>query len=147
MRKLYVRAMREQDIPEVVRIERSSFSTPWSETSFFNEIHKSRSMTRVAVLNEAVVGYICMDYVLDECHILNLATHPNHRRTGIAKALVEEILSELRQKTCRFLYLEVRVSNDSAKAFYQGLGFGIIGVRKNYYVSPGEDGVIMRLEL
>lgn len=147
MRQFCIRAMSEQDIPEVLLIERISFSTPWSETSFFNEIRKSRSIARVAVLDEAVAGYICVDHIFDECHILNLATHPNHRRLGIATALVQGILAELREEACRFLYLEVRASNSIAKAFYHGLGFRIIGTRKQYYVAPPEDGVIMQLEL
>ncbi|HXX56953.1 MAG TPA: ribosomal protein S18-alanine N-acetyltransferase [Thermodesulfovibrionales bacterium] len=147
MRQIRVREMREEDIPEVIRIERSSFSTPWSETSFLNEIHKSRSIAKVAELHEAVVGYICAEQILDEGHILNLATDPNHRGIGIANTLVGDVVSELRKKACRFLYLDVRASNSIAKGFYEGLGFRVIGVRKKYYVAPHEDGVIMVLEL
>ncbi len=139
--------MKEEDIETVARIEKLSFPLPWSETSFLSETHKPRALPRVAVLDGTIVGYICSEYVADECHILNLAVHPDHRNQGIANALVEHILEELKLKACRFLYLEVRSSNYAARKLYQSFGFKIVGTRKNYYVSPVEDAVIMMLEI
>lgn len=147
MRRILIRDMKEEDIGSVARIERMSFSLPWSETSFFNETKKPRSLPRVAVLDGNIVGYICSDYVGDECHILNLGTHPDYRKQGIATALVENALSELKLRSCKSLYLEVRASNHAAKKLYQGFGFKIVGTRKSYYVAPVEDAVIMMLEI
>lgn len=147
MKQILIRNMREEDLQSVSRIERMSFSLPWSETSFFNEIHKPRALSKVAVLDDKVVGYMCAEHVADEGHILNLAVHQDYRKMGIATALVENILEELKINACRFLYLEVRDSNYIAKRLYQGFGFKIVGTRKNYYVAPIEDAVIMMLEI
>ncbi len=147
MKDFLIRDMKENDVAVVAGIEKISFSLPWSETSFYNEIHKPRTLPKVAVINESVVGYVCSEYVGDECHILNLAVHPDYRKQGIANALVEYILEELKLKACRFLYLEVRASNYVAKKLYQSFGFKIVGTRKNYYVAPVEDAVIMMLEI
>lgn len=144
---MLIRDMKEGDVSAVARIEKMSFSLAWSETSFFNETHKPRALPKVAVLNGSVVGYVCSDYVGDECHILNLAVHPDYRKQGIATALVEHILEQLKLHACRFLYLEVRASNYAARKLYQGFGFKIVGTRKNYYVAPVEDAVIMMLEI
>ncbi|MEK6582501.1 MAG: ribosomal protein S18-alanine N-acetyltransferase [Nitrospirota bacterium] len=152
MEGLIIRELLEHDLPEVVGIENISFTTPWSEILFFNEIYKQRSIAKVGIIEEArsvqrVVGYICANYVADEGHILNLAVHPDFRRKGIAKTLVENILEELKETDCRFLYLEVRASNNTARELYEGFGFSVVGTRKKYYNKPEEDAVIMSLRL
>ena len=147
MNEILIRRMEEKDVPSVVAIERTSFSLPWSETSFMNEIRKQHAISRVAILDDAVVGYLCAESVMDEGHILNLGVHPQYKKRGIATALVENILEELKLKACRFLYLEVRASNFAAKRLYKSFGFTVVGTRKNYYVAPNEDAVIMMLEV
>jgi ribosomal-protein-alanine N-acetyltransferase len=147
MKQISIRDMHEGDIQSIAEIERMSFSLPWSENSFLNELRKPRSVSRVAVLDDELVGYICADYVLDEGHILNLAVHPFCRRMGIANSLVENILEELKSRECRVIYLEVRASNHLAERLYREFGFKIVGMRKKYYVSPVEDAVIMMLEV
>lgn len=147
MEGLIIRLMQESDLPSVVEIERLSFTTPWSERLFFNEIYKQRALAQVAAVGDRVIGYICSNYVADEGHILNLAVHPDFRGRGIAKRLVKEILAELKENACRFLYLEVRASNNIAREFYEGLGFEVIGRRNGYYTEPNEDAVLMMLRL
>ena len=147
MTELTIRELKESDIPSVVEIENISFTTPWSEILFFNEIYKQRSIAKVALIDKKVIGYICANFVADEGHILNLAVHPDFRRKGIAKTLVENILEELKETDCRFLYLEVRASNNAARELYEGFGFSVVGTRKKYYNKPEEDAVIMSLRL
>jgi len=139
--------MKEEDIAAVVAIEKTSFSLPWSETSFAKELYRPRSIPKVAVLDDTIAGYICIDYVVDEGHILNLSVHPDYRKRNIATALVEDAIEELKTKACRFIYLEVRASNYTARKLYKSFGFSVIGNRKNYYVGPVEDAVIMMLEI
>ena len=147
MEGLVIRELLEHDLPDVVGIENISFTTPWSEILFFNEIYKQRSIAKVAVMDKKVIGYICANFVADEGHILNLAVHSDFRRKGIAKTLVENILEELKETDCRFLYLEVRASNNAARELYEGFGFKVVGTRKKYYNKPEEDAVIMSLRL
>jgi ribosomal-protein-alanine N-acetyltransferase len=145
--RILIRRMKEEDIGSVVGMEKTSFSLPWSETSFIKELYRPRSIPKVAVLDDRIVGYVCIDYVTDEGHILNLSVHPDYRKRGVATALVEDAVEELKLKACRFVYLEVRASNYAAKKLYKGFGFSVVGVRKNYYVAPLEDAVIMMLEI
>lgn len=147
MRQVLIREMREQDIPSIGLIERMSFSTPWSEYSFLAEIHKPNSIAKASVLDNIIIGYICIEQVLDEAHILNLAVHPEYRNMGIAAMLVSHIMEELRIKECRFIYLEVRASNHIAQMLYKSFGFRVTGTRKKYYIFPDEDAVIMTLEI
>ncbi len=138
--------MAETDIPAVLEIERASFTTPWSETSFFNELKKPGSLLKVAKKDGKLVGYVCGSRIIDEGHILDIAVHPEYRRLKIASSLVSLMIERLRAEECRFIYLEVRASNVSAKKMYEKFGFEVIGTRKDYYVSPGEDAVIMVLK-
>ncbi len=147
MPEILIREMRVSDIPEVLQIERMSFSTPWSENAFLNEIYKLYSLTKAAVIGDNIIGYICVNHIIDEGHILNLAVHPDFRMRGIATKLVEEILDELKEIDCRYSYLEVRASNLGARKFYERFGFRVAGTRRNYYTSPNEDAVIMMLRL
>lgn len=143
MHGILIREMFVEDVPEVLHIEQLSFTSPWSEEAFLSEIRKSYSFTRIAVLDNTVAGYICVNYILNECHILNLAVHPRFRRKGIATTLMQEAFSEMGERNCRFFYLEVRISNTGAQTFYGRLGFRVAGTRKRYYSSPVEDAVMM----
>ena len=143
MSEVLIRKMLVSDIPQVLQIEHISFSTPWSETAFFSEIYRPYSLSKIAALDENIIGYVCANYVIDEGHILNLAVHPDFRRSGVGTQLIEDLLEELKKTDCRYIYLEVRLSNLEARKFYERFGFRVIATRKNYYVSPNEDAIIM----
>lgn len=147
MTEVIIREMQWSDVPQVLRIERVSFSTPWSETAFLSEIYNPYSITKVAVFENDVAGYVCVNYLIDEGHILNLAVHSDLRRMGIATALVEKVLDELKERGCKSLSLEVRVSNHDAIQFYERFGFRPMGFRKDYYTYPREDAVLMVLDM
>jgi ribosomal-protein-alanine N-acetyltransferase len=147
-KKLVIRKACESDIPFIVEIENLSFSTPWSESLLCGEIHKHNSISRVAVIEgEKVAGYIMVNQILDEAHILNLAVHPEVRRTGTASALIENIIKDLRKSGCRLLHLEVRDSNRAAYNLYEKFNAEIVGSRKNYYLQPQEDAILMLLRI
>lgn len=147
MKTIHIREMLPEDIPSIVRIERSSFSTPWSETSFQSEVHSRYSTTRVAEFDGAVVGYLCVKQIADECHLMDLAVHQDYRRMGIASELLADVLRDLREGNCRHMYLEVRESNTAARRLYEKFGFRPVGIRKRYYLLPDEDALVMALEL
>lgn len=94
-----------------------------------------------------VVGYVGLMYVLDEGYISNVAVHPDYRRRGIAQALVRALAKRAEAKFLSFVTLEVRESNEGARALYEKCGFKIVGRRKNYYEKPTEDAILMTLHL
>lgn len=143
MAEIIIREMEESDIPAIMEIEHSSFTTPWSEISFLSEIYKKNGITKVALFEGKLIGYICVNYVLHESHILNLAVHQDFRERGVGTILMNEILRELKKKGCVFIYLEVRVSNAGAQAFYERFGFTAASTRKKYYAHPDEDALCM----
>ena len=78
--------------------------------------------------------------------IANLLTHADFRRQGVARALILALTEELKNRGSHCLTLEVRASNDSARALYESLGFVLVGTRRNYYHNPKEDALILRKE-
>jgi [ribosomal protein S18]-alanine N-acetyltransferase len=142
-----VRNMKVEDIPSVVAIETASFTTPWSEASLHGEIDSYGSTARVAVLGDQVVGYVIAKKVLDEAQLLDLAVMQAHRRQGIARMLMEDLIQGLRYNGAAKIYLEVRASNIAAIELYGSFDFATTGVRKGYYNNPVEDAILMALEI
>lgn len=97
----------------------------------------------VALTDGVVAGAIVVHCLPEaEAEILNLAVHPAYRRSGIATALLTHVLA----RSGSTLFLEVRESNRAALALYQKFGFREIGHRANYYNSPDEAAIVMRLQ-
>ena len=78
---------------------------------------------------------------------MTLAVSADYRRLGLGRQIVELLLERARAVGIGELFLEVRVSNDPARALYQELGFAPVGLIANYYRDPVEDAVAMRIEL
>ncbi len=93
------------------------------------------------------VAFLLAWSVADELHLLDMATHPEHRRQGHSRALLTELVSLARSEHKRLVLLEVRRSNAAAIALYESAGFGTTGVRRGYYSDNGEDALEMRITL
>jgi [ribosomal protein S18]-alanine N-acetyltransferase len=136
------------DIDAVMEIERLSFRAPWSRSVFLEEL--SRDWARVDVVRDgagAVVAFANYWLVADEMHILNIATHPQHRRAGHATRLLAHMVDIARQVPCRCVTLEVRRSNAAAQRLYRRFAFRAVGVRPKYYAEDQEDAIVMLLEM
>ena len=92
------------------------------------------------------IGYIFGWLIANEYHLNNIAVHPDHRRKGIAAKLLQKSIKTIKSKNAERLLLEVRADNFPAKQLYETLGFGAIGIRKNYY-DKCNDAILYTLEL
>src|SRR5208337_70934 len=147
MNAVTIREMSPGDVHVIAEIEKASYTMPWSETSFLSEVYSRHSITRIAELNRKIVAYICTKQVADEGVLMNLTVHPDCRRQGIANMIFSNTIEDLRRNGCRFLFLEVRISNIAAKKLYEKLNFKVVGTRKDYYLRPTEDALVMMLDL
>ncbi len=139
----------EEDLDEVIEIERACFSNPWPPDAFLPS--QGDSWARVLVLRDRhrpsmVRGYICFWMLQGEMEIQNVAVRMQERRTGGARYMLVAAIEEARRHQCRSAWLEVRPSNMAAINLYQGLGFRQVGVRKRYY-DDGEDALLMHATL
>lgn len=134
-------------VAQVAELEKICFQDPWSEKSVAAELEHDYSLWLVAMEGETLAGYIGSQISYGEADMMNVAVSPDHRRKGIGEKLILALMEELKARECVSLALEVRASNAPAIALYEKLGFGQIGLRKNYYRNPKEDALILRKEL
>lgn len=135
-----------EHVAQVAGLEKLCFADPWSEKSVASELTNPLSLWLVALEGERVAGYVGSQTVLDETDMMNIAVHPDFRRRGLARELISALIAALQEKGSRCLTLEVRVSNTPARSLYEKMGFQQVGLRKNYYRNPKEDGCILRKE-
>ena len=136
--------MNEVHVTQVAELEKRCFPDPWSERSIASELGNQLALWLVAEDNGVVAGYIGSQTVPDESDMMNVAVHPDYRRRGIAEALVNTLCDALKERGSVSLTLEVRASNEPAKALYEKLGFEQVGRRPNYYRNPKEDALILK---
>jgi ribosomal-protein-alanine acetyltransferase len=93
-------------------------------------------------IDEQITGFLTYAAAENgDQEVLNLAVDPDHRRQGVAEALLRALLQQISDP----LFLEVRAGNSPALSFYHKLGFAKTGQRRSYYRNPTEDAIIMIL--
>ena len=125
----------------IAELERECFSSPWSENAVL-ESYEADTSFFVFLENEKILGYAGLQIVLDEGYVTNIAVTKEARGRGIGKALIETLVNFSKEKSLAFISLEVRESNYSAIALYESEGFEKVGLRKKFYTSPTENGII-----
>lgn len=138
--------MTSAHVPQVAQLERVCFQDPWSEQSIASELENPLSLWLVAMEEDRLLGYVGSQTVLDETDMMNVAVDPAARRQGVARALIQELTAQLKQRGSRKLSLEVRASNLGAIRLYESLGFVRLGCRPGYYRNPREDAWILGKE-
>jgi [ribosomal protein S18]-alanine N-acetyltransferase len=150
---IQIRDANRSDLPRILEIERLAFPSPWTLASFERELTLPFSRVMVAIPyadstpprdGHSIVGFLCRWLIADECHVLNIAVHPDSRRSGIGGVLITEAISEARSNGAGVVTLEVRRTNLPARQLYRKFDFEERRLRRHYY-GPGEDAIIMEL--
>lgn len=149
-------------LPQVVAVEQSAYSHPWTPGHFRDTLlagHVAQMLLGEAHPGESapvlpdgrlLMGYVVAMKGVDEVHLLNITVAPAHQRQGWACFMLDALALWSRAQGAHWLWLEVRRSNEPARALYRRQGFQEVGVRKRYYPSGGperEDAMVMSLDL
>jgi ribosomal-protein-alanine N-acetyltransferase len=141
---IVVDRMTVDDLIAVHVIERESFSTPWPEHAYRQEIEQNRlAHYIVARHGNTIAGFAGIWLLVDEAHITTFATRTAWRRQGIGERLLVALLDLSLERGAKEATLEVRPSNIPAKRLYEKYGFKVVGVRPRYYSDNNEDALIM----
>lgn len=140
---MIIRRMISEDAGKAAVIERANFSVPWSEKSFRDAVARQENIYVVAEEDGVILGYAGAWSVFGEADITNVCVKEDCRQKGIGKNLLRVLIEEGGKAGINTFFLEVRESNLAAIALYEGLGFQKIGVRKNFYEKPVENGIVM----
>ncbi|HEY0427861.1 MAG TPA: GNAT family N-acetyltransferase [Pyrinomonadaceae bacterium] len=149
-------------IEEVKRIESENNLSVWMIEDYQSELPRKDSIALIAIFEEKIIGFIVArlimqeDFDIDsgedlnnsnEAEIYNIAVKKDFQKIGVGQSLMEAFLCLVKKQTALKVWLEVRESNRLAFDFYQKNGFTEAYRRKNFYHSPVEDVLVMRLDL
>lgn len=129
------------DTESIAEIEKSSFSTPWSENAIRESMNAGTEFY-VAYFKNKIVGYMGLSKIAGEGYVTNVAVLPEYRRLGIGNKILDFVISNSKDEL-EFISLEVRASNNPAISLYKKFGFENVGLRKRFYTNPVEDAIIM----
>jgi tRNA threonylcarbamoyl adenosine modification protein YeaZ/ribosomal-protein-alanine acetyltransferase len=133
------------DLAAVEALQRRAFTNPWGADAIKWELENT-DVARLYVMRGpagSVVAYCACWKVFDELHINSLAVEESLRRRGLARRLLHFVILDAHASGARSATLEVRQSNHAARLLYEGLGFRVEGVRRDYYQDPREDALIL----
>ena len=140
---LIIRPMTMDDVDEVYVVEEDCFVDPWSKESIRKELKNNLARYLVAQLDDKIVGYVGVWFVVDEGHITNVAVHSDYRGKKVGDKLVKQMVELCKENNIVAMTLEVRASNIVAQNLYKKYGFKMGGIRKEYYSDNKEDAIIM----
>jgi ribosomal-protein-alanine N-acetyltransferase len=128
--------MQQQDIDNVIDIERRVYEFPWT-MGIFQDCMRMGYVCRVFESQSDIIGYGIMSVGSGECHILNVCVAPDCQGRGLGRLMVDRLIAIAKRNKVSIAFLEVRVSNERAFGLYSGMGFNEIGRREDYYPAPG----------
>lgn len=138
-----------QDFDALYAIEQAAHAVPWSLGTLKNN-QGDRYLNLKIAEGHQIYGFAICQTVLDEATLFNIAIDPQKQGLGLGRELLNELITQLRQKGILTLWLEVRESNKKAQVLYDSLGFNQVDIRKNYYPTPDgkrENAVVMAVYL
>lgn len=142
-KRIYPERLTEATLDGAAELEKLCFSQPWSKTSLELLTKDGIGVGMICSKDGKVCAYGGMIVAVDEGQITNIATHPDYRRQGYGRAIVEALIKYAKMNGLDSISLEVRESNKAAIDLYTKLGFKVEGKRKDFYTKPTESALIM----
>lgn len=147
-----IRSATPKDADAVHAIAESAGIDTWRSRQYREEAIRPDTVFLVAELHREVVGFLCGRVVPgtmqgNDGEIYNISISASVRSKGVGSMILEHALVRFREAGCGAVWLEVRESNEIAIRFYERNGFTASGRRRNFYSSPTEDAIVMRLTL
>ena len=144
---LKVRKASREDLRQISEIEKTSFKDPYPVSLLSLLLTISPEYFLVAEDSGRILGYVsALTEKSGKAHLVSIAVHPKHRKKGVARVLLENLMERLEAENVREIWLEVRVSNRAAVSLYRSLGFQEQGIIEAYY-EDGEDALSMKKPL
>lgn len=146
-----IMSMAMEDLDEILAIENSSFSRPWSKDVFVRELQIPISRNLMAKIRkdryDEIAGYVTYWIIAGELQVHKIAVREDLRKSGIASMLMAEMIKLSQSEGIAVCSLEVSRSNEGAKRLYEKFGFEVTDIRPHYYAESGEDALILCADL
>ncbi len=147
--RLHLFPMSRRHLDQVLAIENHYFPEPWSLQLFEAEIAHPSALPLCAVTfpADSVAGYVCLWLTAKEVQVQNLAVAPGKLRQGVGRFLLNGGLLEAKRRGFPLAVLEVRPSNQAARALYASMGFVQVAIIPKYYGDNDEDALLLYCDL
>jgi ribosomal-protein-alanine N-acetyltransferase len=121
----------------------------WPEQTYRTAFQPGAPERYLWVIEEGgqLQAFLIARFSAAECELENLVVANQHRRRGLASELLQALIAIARKRKLERVLLEVRESNQAARALYEKAGFEENGRRKTYYTQPPEDAILFALTL
>ncbi|WP_084124426.1 GNAT family N-acetyltransferase [Demequina sp. NBRC 110054] len=140
-----LRDLHERDIAWMAGVEEELFgASAWSESLIREDFRYGGRRYRGVWVGDDPAAYAVYGFEGDAFSLMNLAVVPAHRREGLARLIMDDLLSEAEGLSVPYVWLEVAVTNEPALALYRDYGFEDVRVRRKYYQPEGVDALVMR---
>ncbi len=139
---MQIREMTENDLPQVLELQRKLAFQDWNEKQFLSEIRASYAYCVICENEGKLLGYAIFHLLGPDSELLSIATRSTEQRKGIGTQLLKAGLDKLTNDDDQ-CFLEVRDGNTKARNFYEKHGFKLYNIRKKYY-SDGEDAALYK---
>lgn len=138
-----------RDLDAVSRIEAAAYGFPWTRGNFVDSLAAGYLAEVLEDETRQLLGYFIAMAGVDEMHLLNITVAPAWQGQGLGRLMLQALADHARGRGMASLWLEVRESNQRARALYEQLGYAEVGLRRGYYPAAGrrEDAVVMSLVL
>lgn len=140
-----IKNMTLEHLENIKDVLNSEFDDFWNYNILKEELNSPNSCYIVAFLNNEIVGFAGIKFIVNEADIMNIVTKKTFRNQGIGKLLLENLIQLSKSLNLTSITLEVNEENAPAIHLYKKFGFEILGIRKNYYKNA--DGIIMTKKL
>ena len=138
--EVLVCGMTDADMPGVVKIARASYDNPPSEDDFLDSLRRHNRLGYVAKTQKrGISGYVLLEGTRRSFHILDLAVHPDDRRSGVGLAIVQTLVQRMTATGRKKIVAEVRDRNLPAHLFFKSCGFRAVEVYREYCIGPNDE--------
>ena len=129
-------------------LDQKSLKGLWTKSQWERELTDPKRICLgiIELETKKLLGVCSAWLVLDEIHITSIAVQPIHQRKGLGKLLLLDLIKRSSSQRTFKIHLEVKDTNESAKAFYKSMGFETIGNRSNFY-KDGSDALLLTKEI
>ena len=127
-----------------IKLDQKSLKGLWTKSQWEKELTDPKRICLgiIELETKKLLGLCSSWLIIDELHITFIAVYPIHQRKGLGKFLLTDLIKRSKSLQTNHIHLEVKESNDAAKAFYKSMGFKKIGYRSNFY-KDGSDALIL----
>ena len=142
--RMEIAPMSASDIPDVLRIERTSFTTTWPSDAFYNELTTNKlAHYYVGRVGGKIVAYGGIWVIFEDSHVTTIAVDPQYRGKKYGEVMLIKLIEEAIERGAAWMTLEVRESNVAAQQLYRKYGFTTVTTRKGYYSDNNENALVM----